>query len=52
MDASTPIVYILGWRCPIATGVAHRHLSLMNMYDDPNYSHKVRDAFFQRVVPK
>lgn len=40
----------LGWRCPISTQVAHRHLSLLNIYDYPRYSETQRDAFFQPVI--
>jgi hypothetical protein len=38
-----------GWHCPISTEVAHRHLSLLNIYDYPDYSRALRDDFFQPV---
>ncbi|HLW74169.1 MAG TPA: glycosyltransferase [Gammaproteobacteria bacterium] len=40
----------LGYRCAIATRVRHRHLSLANGFDYPEYDQETRDAFFRRLV--
>jgi len=37
-----------GWKSLISTEVAHRHLSLLNIYDYPQYDRKHRDDFFDR----
>ncbi len=37
-----------GWKSLISTEVAHRHLSLLNIYDYPQYSKSKREAFFSR----
>lgn len=44
-----------GYRAGIATDVRHRHLSLLNFYDYPDYDMRLRDGFFSRppaAVPK
>ena len=35
-----------GWKSMISTEVAHRHLSLLNIFDNPEYDTKSRNAFF------
>lgn len=40
----------LGYSCAIATRVRHRHLSLANAFDYPEYDQVGRDAFFRRLV--
>lgn len=40
----------LGYHCGIATRVRHRHLSLANAFDYPEYDALGRDAFFRRLV--
>jgi len=40
----------LGYRYAIATRVRHRHLSLANAFDYPEYDQVGRDAFFRRLV--
>ncbi len=35
-----------GWKSLISTKVVHRHLSLLNIYDYPDYSRQRRDQFF------
>jgi hypothetical protein len=39
-----------GWRSLISTEVVHRHLSLMNIYDYPDYGRAHRDSFFDQVL--
>lgn len=39
-----------GYKCGIATRVRHRHLSLANAFDYPEYDQVGRDAFFRRLV--
>lgn len=36
----------LGYETGIATDVVHRHLSLMNIFDHPDYDMQLRDEFF------
>ncbi|MEM8694755.1 MAG: hypothetical protein AAGE05_01885 [Pseudomonadota bacterium] len=36
-----------GWKSMISTEVAHRHLSLLNIYDYPAYDREHRDNFFK-----
>ena len=40
----------LGYSCGIATRVRHRHLSLANAFDYPEYDGAERTSFFQRLV--
>lgn len=40
----------LGLKAGIATGVVHRHLSLLNFFDYPDYSMQQRDDFMTRVA--
>lgn len=40
----------LGYSCGIATRVRHRHLSLANAFDYPEYDGADRSAFFARLV--
>lgn len=40
----------LGYKCAIATRVRHRHLSLANAFDYPEYDQVGRDAYFRRLV--
>ena len=37
-----------GWKSLISTRVVHRHLSLLNIYDYPEYGRGHRNAFFNR----
>jgi len=41
----------LGYETGIATDVVHRHLSLMNLFDYPEYDLDLRDEFFN-ALPK
>ncbi len=38
-----------GWRSMIAVDVVHRHLSLLNLFDYPEYDRHSRNDFFQRM---
>ncbi|NQY68108.1 MAG: glycosyltransferase family 2 protein [Flavobacteriales bacterium] len=38
----------LGYCSAISTKVVHRHLSLLNVYDQPSFSTQERDAFFNQ----
>jgi len=40
-----------GWDAGIASEIRHRHLSLLNVYDYPDYNHKQRDAFYYKQPP-
>lgn len=40
----------LGYGCGIATRVRHRHLSLANAFDYPEYDATERTSFFQKLV--
>ncbi len=35
-----------GWDAGIATGVRHRHLSLLNVYDYPEYDYEQRNTYY------
>ena len=38
-----------GWRSVISNEVCHRHLSLLNIYDHPDYDNHSRDGFFDSL---
>ncbi len=40
-----------GYETGIATGVRHRHLSLLHLYDYPDYDTLARDAYMARTRP-
>jgi len=40
-----------GWDAAIASEVRHRHLSLLNVYDYPDYDYKQRRAFYKQSLP-
>jgi len=46
-----PQVKAAGWEAGIATGIRHRHLSLLNFYDYPEYDTQARDRFMDQVLP-